>query len=173
MTGEVKHFPISPEVLRRLDDKDGPDAPVERDRKRGDSGCRHKKVTLEVGPRCLRCQDCEEVIDPINWIAQLVHEWEGYVWRWRSARDRVRAAEREMLDVERKLKNAKARLRRARATSLYADMIDEVCREVATERNRYWDSSTDEYRRRVRDEVGQIIGAFIVKFNAQKNADPG
>lgn len=161
MSGEVKHFPVSPEILRRLDDKDGPDAPVERDRTRGGSGCNHRKVTLEIGPRCLRCRDCDEVIDPINWIEQLVHEWDQYLYRWHSARDRVKAADREANDVERKLKNAKARLRRARLTSPYADVIESVCREIAAKQHTNWDTTTDGYRDRKRAEVREIVEAFV------------
>jgi hypothetical protein len=65
-----------------------------------------------MGARCLRCQGCEQVIDPVDWIEHLAMEWDMYVMRWRQARARTRGAEERLEEVERLERNARARLKR-------------------------------------------------------------
>lgn len=108
--GKLFVLPYSSEKAKRLDMVDGPDAPVER--KAGHRDCRHKQVELDVVGRVIRCKECEQVIDPIDWIETLSREWERYVYRWRSARAKCEGIEKAVEELERVEKNARARLRR-------------------------------------------------------------
>jgi hypothetical protein len=110
--GDVRVFPISPEVAKRLDEADGPDAPV-RGVPRIPGACRHERTTLDLASRALTCAECAKVLDPYDWIDRLAREWDVYVYRWKSARVKVRALEKAVADLERKEKNAKARVRNA------------------------------------------------------------
>lgn len=110
--GDVHVFPITREIARRLDERDGPDAPVLSAPPPEPGACKHPRATLDVDARRLSCSVCDQTLDPFAWIDALASDWDGYVRRWRLARDRVRDLEKLVADLERQEKNARARVRR-------------------------------------------------------------
>lgn len=108
--GKVVPFPKRLSVRERVEEP--LDSPVTA--KPRENRCGHKHVELDKQGRLLRCKDCEQVIDPIDWIAQLAVEWDFYVYRWRAANAGIRRAEAELKKLEGRERNAKSRVRRAR-----------------------------------------------------------
>lgn len=118
--GDILEFPISPEIAGRLAEKDGPDAPVRSSHERMSHhrACSHPRATIDMEGRSLSCSECGAVIDPLTWIDTFAREWDGYIWRWKDARRRVKAMEEKVAALERKEKNLKARVRNAEHPAL-------------------------------------------------------
>lgn len=109
-TGELIPFPDRLSVVAR--EEEPLDVPIDRAPSYRD--CRHAHVQLDAKARALRCKDCEQVIDPIDWLETLAMTWERYVYRWRSANGGIRRAEDELVKLRGQERNAKERVKRAK-----------------------------------------------------------
>jgi hypothetical protein len=58
--------------------------------------CRHQRVTMDTTLAELVCDQCNQRLNPIEWLANLVEHWhhiQRAIQRWNDSYDRAKAAE--------------------------------------------------------------------------------
>lgn len=90
------------------------DLPVRRS-PRGLRECYHERATVNVNDRVLTCQDCEAVLDPIEFLDKLARDPSGYAESLKRIKAAAKKAQADLDDLLRQERNAKSR-RRTRQT---------------------------------------------------------
>lgn len=103
MGAEVILFPLAPD--------DTVESGVEV-KEQDYGGCRHHRTVLDVEAHRLRCRDCDQELDPFDWILSFVRCWRRENTLYRQAQQQAREATARLEELKKAERRVKARIRR-------------------------------------------------------------